>query len=129
MGMSDATFPVYLRAKGDKEIREFHSLEHLRSWVEAIDVENDEYEGWDSQGSQVTLQLQEGNSVTAKSMEETAAKEEVLRAFNDFATAEGVSFEKPPQPYDLPKTYAYLRTAVEEARNRKPWWRRALRRL
>jgi len=129
MGMSHVIFPVFLRCRGDKVVREFDSVEHIQCWVEPIDVENDEYEGWDSQGFPISLQLRGEASIIVKLLEEPAARDEVFSAFRDFAAAEGVPFERQAKSHDLHETYQDVKKAINEARNRLPWWRKALRRI
>jgi|tagenome__1003787_1003787.scaffolds.fasta_scaffold20878313_2 hypothetical protein len=128
MGMRIPSFPIYLRAKDDREVREFDSLKKMQKWVEAIDVENNEYEGWDREGFPIALDLQVSGSISVKLLGDVPARQAVLAAFADFATTEGASFEG-REANELHEAYDNVKKAVEDARKRQPWWRRVLRRF
>ena len=48
--MSGFVFPVYVRAKDDGSVMEFPTQAAIEQHLEAIDVENAEYEAWDATG-------------------------------------------------------------------------------
>ncbi len=50
-------FPIALLMKDCGDIESYASLSHLERSVEAIDVANDEYSGWDSDNYQIQLSL------------------------------------------------------------------------
>jgi hypothetical protein len=58
--MPDVLFPVYVFAEDCGEVTAYQSLEAMQGYMEAIDVENDEYEAWDATGR--VLQVQVGPS-------------------------------------------------------------------
>jgi hypothetical protein len=51
-------WPVYVLVKDCGEISEYSSLERLRFDLEAIDVENDEFDVWDAEGREVRLRAE-----------------------------------------------------------------------
>jgi hypothetical protein len=51
----NVTFPVYVLAKDCGEVTEYSSRDAMQSYLEAIDVENEEYEAWDFEGRVVKL--------------------------------------------------------------------------
>lgn len=53
----DVCFPVALLLKDCGDIVSYANLSDLEGWVEAIDVANDEYSGWDSDHYQIQLSL------------------------------------------------------------------------
>ncbi len=53
----DVCFPVALLSRDCGEIESFASMSDLEGSVEAIDVANDEYSGWDSDNYQIQLSL------------------------------------------------------------------------
>ena len=58
MSMSeDVCFPIALLASDCGEIESFDSMADLEGSVEALDVANDEYSGWDSDSYQIQLSL------------------------------------------------------------------------
>ena len=58
--MTDFAFPVFVHEKDDDSVMEFPTLTAMRGQLEAIDVENGEYEAWDAQGR--CLELSVGKS-------------------------------------------------------------------
>jgi len=55
--MPDALFPVYVLAKDCGEVKAYQSLGAMQGYMEAIDVENDEYEAWDATGRLIQLSV------------------------------------------------------------------------
>ena len=53
--MSDIAFPVYVVCKDCKDIDAFASYQVMRGYLEAIDVENEEYEAFDANGFRLVL--------------------------------------------------------------------------
>ncbi|HTC92832.1 MAG TPA: hypothetical protein VK699_05215 [Terriglobales bacterium] len=62
-------FPIYVLMKDCEEVRCYRSLPEL-NWMEAIDVENEEYQAWDASGR--VLQLTAANVTTSKAGEVSA---------------------------------------------------------
>ena len=54
---SEITFPVYVLAKDCGEITAFSDFQRMKWHFEPIDVENDEYEAWDSSGHILELSV------------------------------------------------------------------------
>jgi hypothetical protein len=55
--MSDFAFPVFVHEKDDDSVMEFPTLTAMRGQLEAIDVENGEYEAWDALGRCLDLSV------------------------------------------------------------------------
>ena len=55
--MNDVVFPVYVLCRDSQEIQSFPSYEVMRGFLEAIDVENGEYEAFDGDGVLLTLNV------------------------------------------------------------------------
>ena len=53
----DVCFPVYALAKDCGEVTEYASLTTMQGYMEAVDVEGDEYEAWDAGGYVVRLSV------------------------------------------------------------------------
>ena len=53
--MSDVAFPVFVLCKDSGEISEFLSYQQIRGQLEAIDVENEEYDAFDANGFLLVL--------------------------------------------------------------------------
>jgi hypothetical protein len=52
-------FPVFVREKDSGDIDRFDSIPQMQRQIERIDVENGEYDAWDSAGVPIRLQIQE----------------------------------------------------------------------
>jgi len=51
------SFPVYVLSKDCDEITAFPSFEKMQGFMEAIDVEGNEYEAWDADGRLLQLRV------------------------------------------------------------------------
>lgn len=51
-------FPIKVREKDSGKIREYPSVEKMERQLEAIDIENEEYEAWDAAGRPVIMSVQ-----------------------------------------------------------------------
>jgi hypothetical protein len=60
--MPDLVFPVYVLAKDCGDVMEFSSLSAMQGYIEAVDVENDEYAAWDTTGRLLQLSVGKSNS-------------------------------------------------------------------
>jgi hypothetical protein len=48
--MSSFAFPVFVHEKDDDSVMEFLTFTSMQGYLEAVDVENGEYEAWDADG-------------------------------------------------------------------------------
>jgi hypothetical protein len=48
-------FPVYVLARDCGEFTEYRTLQDMRAYMEAIDVEGNEYDAWDVEGFMLKL--------------------------------------------------------------------------
>jgi hypothetical protein len=128
MDTNTAKFPIYLRNKDDTDLRKFASENEVRRYVEDIDVENREYEGWDNNGYPVTLELDQTRALIVKTHTGPSARDQALQAFADFATAEGSEFTPADREADLQTIFDALTHAINDGRRSKPWWKRAFSR-
>jgi len=120
----DVSFPIFLRSRDDTHVSRFDSLEGLRRSLEAIDVENEEFEAWDDRGFRVRLLLLDSLEIGAESSEDRPAIQEALRAFTEFASAEAVTPTLPPMGESLLAIYEVVHAAIRVARKSRPWYRR-----
>jgi hypothetical protein len=130
--VKEVSYPVFLRCKDDTHVQACGSKADLQRQLEAIDVENEEYEGWDDQGFRVVLRLTNPESIRSLEVERSgdcAVKDEALKAFADFATAEGTSFAMPSKAADLLETYESLAREVRLVRDKRPWYKKLLGRV
>jgi hypothetical protein len=57
--MDEIAFPIYVLAKDDDSVIAFQTVAEMQGYLEAIDVENGEYETWDSVGRCLSLAVKE----------------------------------------------------------------------
>src|SRR5438067_2387782 len=57
--MYNVVFPIFILEKDSKDIARFDSIYQMQRQLEEIDIENHEYEAWDSAGASLSLQVQE----------------------------------------------------------------------
>lgn len=130
--MGDVSFPVFLHSKDDKPVEKYDSLQELQSDLEPIDVENEEYDCWDIDGFRVVLLIRDPKSrdwLVVERHGEKPAREEVLRAFAEFAAVERADFTPPANPEDLLQAYEILWHNVRESRIERSWVKRFLARF
>jgi hypothetical protein len=128
MDTKTAKFPIYLRNKDDAEVKKFAAENEVRRYVEDIDVENREYEGWDNNGYPVTLDLDQTRALIVRAHAGPSTRDQALQAFADFATAEGFEFTPADREADLQAIFGALTHVINDARRSKPWWKRAFSR-
>jgi hypothetical protein len=85
--MSDFSFPVFVREKDDGSVIEFSTQVAMQGYLEAIDVDNGEYEAWDAKGRRLELSVAKSNSEWLKIiLMEGQASEEEFAALKDRAS-------------------------------------------
>jgi hypothetical protein len=52
-------FPVFVLVKDSGDVERFDSIDQMQRQLEEIDIENHEYDAWDSAGVPLRLQVQE----------------------------------------------------------------------
>jgi hypothetical protein len=60
--MSDFAFPIFVGGKEDGSVIEFPTQAAIQGYLEAIDVDNGEYEAWDAKGRCLELSVAKSNS-------------------------------------------------------------------
>jgi hypothetical protein len=84
--MGGFAFPVYLFTKDDGSVMEFPTRTAMQGYLEAIDVENEEYEAWDATGRSLNLGVGEPGTEWLKiTSAEHFASEHEFRAIKDRA--------------------------------------------
>jgi len=121
-------FPVFLTARFGRSgsIRAFSSLTAMESYLEPIDVADDEYLGWDSEGVALRFRVDgSGSDRHWLRLISTGVRDRdgLCEAIAGHARKLGVIVVTDPDcpPADL---LARVRAAQEERRRlRRPWWR------
>ena len=118
-------FPIFVRAIDSGEILEFDSVYELQSRLEKIDVENREYEAWDSTGLPFELGLQECVWIRFAPSAQGRDSEQLRQALFQFAKSVGVEL-----PEDLPiSAFAKAFNQVSDQNERNMLAKSSIRRL
>lgn len=120
-------FPVFLTARFGRstDIRSFSSVEAMESYLEPIDVEDDEYLAWDSEG--VALRFKVDISSSGRHWLRLIATgvmdlDGLCEAISRHALKLGIILDADPQcpPVDLLRQ---VKVVEEEQRKlQRPWW-------
>jgi hypothetical protein len=87
-------YPVFLREKDSDELSKFDSLQEMQHQLERIDVENQEYEVWDSNGIEVVLSVCEPVWLSLTLQPDGNGPDELRAAVIRYARNVGVSIEE-----------------------------------
>jgi hypothetical protein len=127
--MTAIEFPVFIRAKDSGEIWKCNSLEEVQYGLEEIDVENEEYEGWDKNGLPIRLDVQTPIWVKLSRSEAHPNPQAIIDAIIAFAESIGVQLEQRPTLDTLGMVLDQIRNAQERLRDQKSSIRRLIKRL
>jgi hypothetical protein len=84
----NVAFPVYVLAKDCGDVMGFPSARAMQAYMEPINVENSEYEAWDSTGYHLRLSVSKPKSVWLKIAEtEDRASDQEFTALRERAKA------------------------------------------
>jgi len=84
--MSSFAFPVFVHEKDDDPVMEFPTFTSMQGYLEAVDVENGEYEAWDAYGRCLELGVGNPKSEWLKiSLRQGRASEEEFAALKNRA--------------------------------------------
>lgn len=103
-------FPLFLRSKDSDEFSKFDSLEAIQYQLERIDVENQEFEAWDSSGTEVVLSVNEPVWLALMLRPDGRGPDELRAAVLRYARSVGVSVSE-SLPLDT------IGAAIEQIRN------------
>src|SRR5260221_2482031 len=102
-------YPLFVRAKDSGELASFNSVYELQTHVEKIDIENREYEAWDSDGFRLALSLQAPVWLNLGIDAERPDPEDLDRALHQFASSVGVKLPDRLSPGTIQSTLAQIR--------------------
>ena len=122
-------FPVFLLAKDCGEFRKFNTALEMQRNVERIDVENQEYEAWDSNGVEVQLLIQEPVWLSLVSRPEGKGPAELLDAVNQYARSARISISGRLSVDEVGPMIDRIRTGLEEQKIANSPIRRFLNRI
>ncbi|MCX7001705.1 MAG: hypothetical protein NTV22_00345 [bacterium] len=78
-------FPIYVLAKDCGEIAQFQNVYELQSTLEAIDIDNNEYAAWDSDGRPLCLRTQMPVWLDVRALSDMTDSSGLRDAFQKFA--------------------------------------------
>ena len=94
-GLRPMRFPVFVLMKECGEVRKFPSLDGMHYHLEAIDIENGEYQAWDADGTALELGTQKP-PVWIRIKERGRDRQALIKALREFAASRGVEVKKEP---------------------------------
>lgn len=122
-------FPVVVVSRDRTGIKRFASFDELSRDLERIDIENEEYDAWDSTGFRLEMFVRNEESwlgVTRTQMGIPQLREALV----GFATFSGVKIEPASLVSDdAGELFETVEAALREKIRRLPWYRRLLRRF
>jgi hypothetical protein len=102
----------------------------MQNYFEQIDVENEEYEAWDSLGTPVKLSVQRGTEWLRVEPRGTPAPGQLTDAIREFARLEGVQVESSALDLgDFSGALEQVTSAVRLKRKAESWWQKLKRRF
>ena len=108
-------FPLFVRTKDSGEIAKFESLDEMQRELEAIDVENAEYEAWDRNGMPLNLAVQRPIWLKCEPSSSAARPGELRQAIINYATISDVQLGA-EESTSLECEALFRRVAEEHAR-------------
>jgi 4'-phosphopantetheinyl transferase EntD len=119
------SFPLFVRAKDSGEIVSVNSIYDLQRHVERIDVENSEYEAWDTVGIPVAISSQEPVWLEVKVLGSISDIQRLRQALAEFAKAVGLTIED-----NLPvSSFGAMLAQISDAHEKKKLGKSAIRRF
>ncbi|MCK5707798.1 MAG: hypothetical protein KAI43_09100 [Candidatus Aureabacteria bacterium] len=88
-------FPVFLREKDCGDITKYSSASEMQNDLERIDIENEEYEVWNSQGALLKLSVQDPMWLKVELDKEKS--EDYRKILLEFAKQNKIEIENPEQ--------------------------------
>ena len=85
-------FPIFVHSKDDKSIQRFLNLYEAQSYLEKTDVQNLEYDCWDSRGVFLRLIIQDPVWLKLEE-DEGKAQHSLIKVLKDYAKELGVEFQ------------------------------------
>ncbi len=124
----EVQFPVFLTARFGRatEVRSFSTVDAMETYLEPIDVEDDEYLAWDSDGVALRFKVDAGNGgrhwlrLIATGVRDLDG---LCEAISRHALKLGLMLDADPQcpPLDLLEQVKLVEE--EQRRLQRPWWR------
>ena len=103
-------FPIFILAKDDLSINMISDSRQLSRWYEEIDVKNNEYSGWDSNGYSLTVLWNSNIGTTVEIADETSQMDKLREAIFNYAK---LRRPKIPFAYPDPKNIVELFKAAQ----------------
>lgn len=87
-------FPVFVLMRDCGEVKKYSSIYEMQGYLEAIDIENREYQAWDADGT--TLELGTQKPVWIRIEEGSSDWGSLTNALRAFGASKGVEVKKEP---------------------------------
>jgi len=118
-------FPVFVRSKDSGDVRSYSSVEGMQRDFEQVDVENKEYDAWDSTGLPLILLVQKANQWLRLEPADAAQSEQLAGAIAEFAERQNVQVDASRLlAGGFPAALAQITSAIQARRQTQSWWQR-----
>ena len=127
--MNQIALPVFVRLKDCGEVVRYDSIASMQTHFEQIDVENDEYEAWDSAGIRLQLSVKKSSDWLQVENTERSEPERLANAIVEFARLHGVGLDNSRlEAGDFRGVMDQVTSAALAKQRSQSWWRRFTRR-
>jgi hypothetical protein len=118
-------FPLFLLSKDSDELATFNSIQEMQYQLERIDVENQEYRAWDSNGLEVALFVKEPAWLHLSTDPDGSSINELREAVTRYASNVGITID-----HSLPlETIGVMIQQIRNEQERKALERSPIRRF
>lgn len=123
------TLPVFVRLKDCGEVVRYDSIASMQTHFEQIDVENEEYEAWDSAAIRLQLSLKKSADWLQVENTEGSEPERLANAISEFGRIHGVGVDTSRlEAGDFRVVLDQVTSAASAKQRSQSWWRRFIRR-
>jgi hypothetical protein len=113
-------FPIFVRTKDGGSVHQFDSVLQMQVKFERIDVENDEFEGWDVEGHPISFRVQEPIWINVDASLDRVPISEIKLKFAESAELLGCQMSSERmQELNLEEAFSAMRKAMEECWRKK----------
>lgn len=128
--MNQVQLPVFVRLKDCGDVVRYDSVAKMQSDFEQIDVENEEYEAWDTAGTRLKMLVQTSSDWLRIESLANPQPEELAEAIAEFARLHGVDVDASMlREGNFSSALDQISSAVQSSWQSRNWWERLKRRF
>lgn len=128
--MAHIPLPIFVRLKDCGEVVRYDSLASMQTQLEPIDVENEEYEAWDTAGTLLRLSVKKSAAWLLVESTEKSEPDRLASAIAEFARLQDMDLDvSMVRAGDFHCALEQVTSAVHAKQQSASWWRRLMRRF